>query len=122
MARKVEVRLIDDLDSSAADESVTFGLDGSDYAIDLSAKHAKELRGALEKYIGVAQRVGRGRGTSAARAGRRTSRADREQNQAIREWAQRKGMDIAPRGRISQAVLDQYRAEASRGSGRRRRS
>jgi hypothetical protein len=124
MARKVEVRLIDDLDSTPADESITFGLDGADYEIDLSSKHAKELRAALERYISVAKRVGRGRAASAARAGRRSSRADREQNQAIREWAQRKGLDIAPRGRIAQAVLDQYQADAARGQGggRRRRS
>ena len=123
MARKVEVRLIDDLDNTVADESITFGLDGTDYEIDLSAKHAKELRGALEKYISVATRVGRGRGGSTGTRGPRRSRADREQNQAIREWAQRKGLDVAPRGRISQAVLEQYQAEASRGQagGRRRR-
>jgi hypothetical protein len=122
MARKVEVRLIDDLDSSPADESITFGLDGTDYEIDLSSKHAKELRGALERYISAAKRVGRGRSPSGGRA-RRSSRADREQNQAIREWAARKGMDIAPRGRIAQAVLEQYQAEAARGTGggRRRR-
>jgi len=125
MARKVEVRLIDDLDSTPADESITFGLDGTDYEIDLSSRHAKELRSALEKYISVAKRVGRGRSASVVRVGRRSSRADREQNQAIREWAQRKGLAVAPRGRISQAVLEQYQAEATRGQGggggRRRR-
>jgi hypothetical protein len=124
MARKVEVRLIDDLDSTPADESITFGLDGTDYEIDLSSKHAKELRGALERYISAAKRVGRGRGPAGVRSGRRSSRADREQNQAIREWAQRKGLEIAPRGRIAQAVLEQYQAEAARGAGggRRRRA
>jgi hypothetical protein len=123
MARKVEVRLIDDLDSTAADESITFGLDGTDYEIDLSAKHAKELRSALEKYISVAKRVGRGRTAAGVRVGRRSSRADREQNQAIREWALRKGLAVAPRGRISQAVLEQYQSEGARGQsgGRRRR-
>ena len=124
MARKVEVRLIDDLDSSPADESITFGLDGTDYEIDMSSKHAKELRGALERYISAAKRVGRGRVPSAVRGGRRSSRADREQNQAIREWAQGKGLEVAPRGRIAQAVLEQYEAEGARGQGggRRRRS
>jgi hypothetical protein len=121
MARKVEVRLIDDLDSGPADESVTFGLDGADYEIDLSAKHAKELRGALERYIGVAQRVGRGRSAVGRTGARRTSRGDRAQNQAIREWAARKGLEIAPRGRISQAVLDQYHSEAARGQANARR-
>jgi hypothetical protein len=123
MARKVEVRLIDDLDSGPADESITFGLDGTDYEIDLSSKHAKELRGALERYISAAKRVSRGRVSSGSVRVRRSSRADREQNQAIREWAIRKGLEVAPRGRIAQSVLEQYQAEAARGAGggRRRR-
>jgi hypothetical protein len=33
MARKVEVQLIDDLDGSQADESITFELDGVAYEI-----------------------------------------------------------------------------------------
>jgi hypothetical protein len=123
MARKVEVRLIDDIDSGPADESVTFGLDGAEYQIDLSAKHAKELRSALEKYVSVAHRVSRGRAAGATRTVRRSSRADRQQNQEIREWAQRKGFEVAPRGRISQAVIDSYHAEQAKAqaTGRRRR-
>src|SRR5262249_55610348 len=39
MARKVEVRLVDDLDQTPAAETVLFALDGVSYEIDLSAKH-----------------------------------------------------------------------------------
>jgi hypothetical protein len=34
MARKVEVQLIDDLDGSKAEESITFALDGINYEIE----------------------------------------------------------------------------------------
>ncbi|MGH7961888.1 MAG: histone-like nucleoid-structuring protein Lsr2, partial [Candidatus Binatia bacterium] len=44
MAQKVEVLLIDDISGEPADETVRFGLDGKDYEIDLTAKHALALR------------------------------------------------------------------------------
>ena len=43
MARKVAVELFDDIDDSNADETVKFGVDGTNYEIDLNAKHAEEL-------------------------------------------------------------------------------
>ena len=49
MSRKVEVQLLDDIDGSPADETVTYGLDGTMYEVDLSAKHADKLRSALSK-------------------------------------------------------------------------
>jgi hypothetical protein len=45
--------LIDDLDGSAAEGTVRFGLDGTEYEIDLNARHAKELRKALARYLDV---------------------------------------------------------------------
>ena len=38
---------IDDLDGSAAEGTVLFGLDGTEYEIDLNTRHAQELRDAL---------------------------------------------------------------------------
>ncbi|MFD1044960.1 histone-like nucleoid-structuring protein Lsr2 [Kibdelosporangium lantanae] len=40
-----KIILVDDLDHAAqADETVTFALDGTDYAIDLSEENASRLR------------------------------------------------------------------------------
>ena len=47
MAQKIQTLFIDDLDGSAAEGTVRFGLDGTEYEIDLNAKHAQELRDAL---------------------------------------------------------------------------
>ena len=41
MAQKVQVVLIDDLDGGDATETVTFGLDGATYEIDLSEQNAR---------------------------------------------------------------------------------
>jgi hypothetical protein len=115
MARKVEVKLLDDIDGTEAEETLRFGVDGMSYEIDVNAKHADELRSALAKFVLQARRVGRGqvaapnRGRSGAPA-----RNDRAQNQAIREWAKRNGIEMSDRGRIPGNVVAQYEAEAGR--------
>ena len=47
MVQKIQTLFIDDLDGSAAEGTVRFGLDGAEYEIDLNARHAQELRDAL---------------------------------------------------------------------------
>ncbi|HEY3611393.1 MAG TPA: Lsr2 family protein [Pseudonocardiaceae bacterium] len=62
MASKTVVELFDDLDGGRADETVRFALDGVEYEIDLSTKHAAKLRDMLAVYIGHAHRpAGRAR-------------------------------------------------------------
>ena len=56
MAQKIQILLIDDLDGSAAEGTVRFGLDGTEYEIDLNARHARELRDALTRYVHAARR------------------------------------------------------------------
>jgi hypothetical protein len=116
MAQKTVVSLIDDLDKSEADETVEFGLDGVAYEIDLSEKNADGLRNVLGDFIEHARRQGgRRRSPSTGRSGRTSrgtstasSSADREQNQAIREWARRQGMAVSDRGRIPTEVTEAY--------------
>jgi Lsr2 len=116
-----EVRLVDDLDGEAADETVEFGIDGKNYEIDLSKANAGRLRDALAGFVSAARRSGGGRrrssagtgsgsgGAGAAPKGRTT--IDREQNQAIREWARKRGMKVSDRGRIPAEVLEAYHKE-----------
>lgn len=111
MAQKVTVELVDDLDGAVAEETVEFGIDGVSYQIDLSSKNAKKLRELLGGYVGSARRAGGrkrvgGRPVRVARGPVGT--VDREQNQAIREWARKRGMKVSERGRISSEVLDAY--------------
>jgi hypothetical protein len=113
VSRKVVVEVTDDIDGSKADESITFSLDGTNYEIDLSKKNAAKLRAGLQPFLQVAQKIGRSRPPVAQRRGT-PAKMDRAQNQAIRDWAQRKGLNVSPRGRISQAIIEQYQAEAGR--------
>ncbi|WP_426502821.1 histone-like nucleoid-structuring protein Lsr2 [Dactylosporangium sp. McL0621] len=119
MARRVIHELIDDIDGKPADESVSFALDGMQYAIDLSARNAQRLREAVAPFVAAGTKVGRGGVTPTARgrAGRTPGalpRGDRDQNRAVREWAQRNGIDVSDRGRIKQEILDRYQAAAGR--------
>ncbi|MGH3434949.1 MAG: histone-like nucleoid-structuring protein Lsr2 [Sciscionella sp.] len=111
MAQQVTVTLVDDLDGSEADETVDFGLDGAQYQIDLSGDNAERLRDVLGEFVEAARRSGRRRGPGRPRgsgAGGRSATAEREQNQAIREWARKNGFDVSERGRIPAEVLDAY--------------
>ena len=107
MASRAIVVLTDDIDGGNAVETVTFGLDANSYEIDLSAKNAKGLRGALKSYVAVAHRSG-GRGGLRPTDRRASSRPDPA---AVRAWAASHNIKVSARGRISAAVLAQY-AEA----------
>lgn len=116
VARRVEVQLIDDIDGGTAEETIRFGLDGIDYEIDLSAKHADRLRSAFAKYVDAGTKVGRSRVVTTVRSRRDAAptHVDRTQNQAIREWAKRKKIELSDRGRIPRHIVEQYHAEAGR--------
>lgn len=108
MAQKMLVSLVDDLDGGKADETVAFGLDGKSYEIDLSATNAAKLREIVAGYSAAARRPsGRDRARSAAPTAPRPV-IDREQSQAIREWARSHGLKVSERGRIPSDVIDAY--------------
>ena len=108
VAKQTTVTLVDDLDGSEAEEQVSFAVDGRTYEIDLSAANSARLREALAPFISAARRTGSRRASTGATGTVRPS-TDREQNQAIREWAVEQGMKISERGRIPSNVLEAYR-------------
>ena len=108
MAQKVTVALVDDLDGETAEETVVFGLDGKSYEIDLTGRNASTLRDALAEYVAAARRAGGRRGSRGVSAAGRVSAVDREQNQAIREWARKQGMKVSDRGRIPAELSEAY--------------
>jgi nucleoid-associated protein Lsr2 len=125
MAQKTIVQLIDDLDGTSSDsiETITFGLDGVTYEIDLTDDNADKLRGRLAEFIGSAQRTGGRvkRGLATNGPGPAGSGRSREQTQAIREWAKKNGHSVSARGRIPAAVISAFEAEAGKLKGRKGR-
>lgn len=111
MAQIQEIRLIDDLDGHEASETLEFGIDGKTYEIDLSKGNAGKLRDALAEFVASARRLSGGRGRRPVAAAVRRPTIDREQNQAIRGWARKRGMNVSDRGRIPADVLEAYHQE-----------
>jgi hypothetical protein len=108
MATKTSVVLIDDLDGeTTADTTVSFGLDGKSYEIDLSDDNAAEFRDALSKYVSAGRRSG---ATGKARAAVRHTTTDSIDPAAVRAWAKGQGIEVSPRGRIKSDVVEQFRA------------
>ena len=109
MARKVKTTLVDDMTGDAADETVSFGLDGVEFEIDLSANNAGILRDILADYANAGRRVGKRTAVSNGRARpSATPRSNREHTAAIRAWAREAGRQVADRGRISAEVAKAF--------------
>ena len=106
MARKVSVVTTDDLDGSPDAETVSFGLDGVSYEIDLAPANKSRLAETISPYIAAGRKVSRGRRPRAPQpaAGGRVDRA------AVRTWAREAGLAVSERGRISADVMSQYEA------------
>lgn len=116
MARieEVTVSLIDDFDGTEAAETVKFALDGKNYEIDLSKPNASELRRTLRPYIDrsrTARRSAATRRTTKGTAGRRgpARRSEGYDRTEVREWAKAHRVKVAPRGRISNDVVEKWR-------------
>ena len=108
MAQKFQTLFIDDLDGGEAAETVRFGLDGTDYEIDLSSAHTDELRRTLDQYVTHARRAGAAASRHSSRSGRRTNNP--VETHQVREWAREHGVEIHERGRVPAEVFEKYRA------------
>lgn len=105
MAQRVQIILEDDYDGGTADETVTFGLDGAEYEIDLSSDNAAKLRDQLAPWLGHARKTGGRRKRAAAPAARSEEGASTSD---IRAWAQANGHEVSSRGRVSAEVREAY--------------
>lgn len=108
MARKLHVSMVDDIDGTEAHQSVSFGLDGIEYEIDLSDDRAADLRDSLARFVEYARRTG-GRKVQRSAGGGDESLSDRRvRTQQIRSWARENGYSVSERGRISAEVQEAF--------------
>lgn len=105
MAQKVNIVLVDDIDESEAVETVTFGLDGTSYEIDLNKKNAAALRDAVSFYVGHARKV---TGAARARRGSAKTSAAGPSAREVRDWARSNGHQVPDRGRIPADVREAF--------------
>ena len=108
MAQKIQTVFVDDLDGSEAEGTVRFGLDGTDYEIDLNAEHAEALRDALAPYVRSARRASGG-ARKPARGARRASASGLNTTE-VREWAKAQGIEVKDRGRVPAELVVKFKA------------
>ena len=102
MATRVLTTLQDDIDGSAAAETVRFALDGVEWEIDLSERNANRLRNSLSDFMAHGRKIG---------GKRRTPRISNQvDTKAVRKWAEANGIELNNRGRIPIDVMERYRA------------
>ena len=111
VAQRIQTLFIDDLDGSAAEGTVRFGLDGTEYEIDLNAQHAQALRTALARYTEAARRAPGTR--RPARGGRRASASGLDSTE-VRDWAKAQGIDVKDRGRIPAGLIVKFKAASGK--------
>lgn len=107
MAKKVLI--IDDLDGSEDAQTITYAFDGQEYEIDLSEENFNKA--AIDFYMKVSRPVDRSEPKlrTPTRRRRAPSAAGTRSDLAyIRKWAQKEGIEVAPRGRIKQEIIDKY--------------
>ena len=109
MAQKIQTLFIDDIDGGQAEGTVRFGLDGTEYEIDLNSKHNAELRATLANYVAHARKAG---GTARRATRGRRAAAPSVETGKVREWAKDHGYDIKERGRVPAEILAEYQAAA----------
>ena len=109
MATQTTIEYTDDLDGSKGAEPFEFGLDGTEYVIDLKATHAKKLRKAVGPYAAVARQV-----RQARQAPARRTRATRRHGSEVRVWARSHGYEIGDMGRIPFDIEETFKAAQGR--------
>jgi hypothetical protein len=124
----IEIKYDDTDDHIDADETISFGLDGVAYYIDLSATNAKKLRDALRHWIDHSRRdeVGErhyeikplyepsashsSEGVSQNRESSLGKKVlpNKESTAEIREWAVKNNIKVSVKGPLAKSVVERY--------------
>jgi hypothetical protein len=111
VATKVITILIDDIDGTTADRTVSFRIDGEDYEIDLSAANEVGLRELLDPYMAAGRKTGRQSRRAVPKKQSKSKKADN--TSSIREWAQRNGHSTAKRGRLPEEIFEAHKRDTA---------
>ncbi|WP_329351871.1 Lsr2 family protein [Streptomyces sp. NBC_01261] len=105
MVQKRVLLLTDDISGGEADQTMTFGLDGRSFEIDLNDKNAEKLRKALKPYVEAGRKTG---GRTAPRRHGAGATSGGGDTAAIRAWAKENGFEVNDRGRVPANIRDAY--------------
>jgi hypothetical protein len=91
--------------------TVSFGLDGTTYEIDLSPADATALRAGLAPWVEHARSISKPTANPTTRRRTSPTPAGAHPATAIRQWARTHGHPVSDRGRLPTTVLQAYRAD-----------
>ena len=101
----------DDIDRSDAVETVSFGLDGKWYLIDLNEEHSEQLREQIDYWKKYARRD-KSRSVRSRRANRSLTFAGQ-----VRSWATANGIPVNKRGKVPATLIERFnQSQAAGGS------
>ncbi len=117
MARNefITVELVDDIDGSAASETIAFAIDGKTYEIDLSKRNAAAMRRAFKRYADAGRasrgnrRTVRRRAASPRSSGKTLfSQLDVEEKERFRKWGVRRKLTTKAARRIADSAVQAW--------------
>lgn len=110
MAQEVQIKLLCDVGENRheATGTVTLGVNGNTYEVDVCDKHGEEFDKTMNKWSSVGRRAGR-----TAQPSRRVhqQRTGQGVHTAVREWAKIRGVQVSPKGNIPRAIIEQWEKE-----------
>lgn len=111
--RTVTTVITDDITSEPGAETISFAYKGQAWEIDLTPESDAQLAAALDPFILRARRLRRGVNTVSALAVRTVKPERSFDIVQLRAWASAHDVALPQRGRIPQAIVEQYEAWAN---------
>jgi hypothetical protein len=113
--------MYDDMDLTEGAETRTFSIDNVTYEIDLNDTNYRKLKMALRPFIDSARRQavkGKPRKEPTKVEPPKIPMGDskpttlsKEQNDAIRDWARKRGHKVSSRGRIPSDIINEFHTD-----------
>lgn len=101
-------KLVDDINGNDADMTLSFGLDGTEYEIDLCDVNYEAYRNTLELLAAHGRVVVRDKPKvkRTLSTGKKTGTANKTTE--MREWLRAQGHEVSDRGRVPQRLVELY--------------
>lgn len=103
---------VSDLSGDEGDvETISFGLDGTDYDVDLTPSEAAKLRDTMHVYVSNGRRRVKYQPASFPSSKPKTRKRDPEQIRAMKDWLRANGYEFPSRGRIGKDLEEAYNTQ-----------
>jgi len=113
MAKRM-MTVCDVCDDVATGDTIRLGWNSSFYEVDLCGAHAEELSLIMEAIVKNSKQLGAPKPVTASATPfviPTTAPRRRPSTMVVREWAKQRGINVPPKGRVPEVLIEQYMAE-----------